>query len=220
MKRLPLLFFAIAISLVVAGFVTSANSSSKQEASHRKDVPPVKIAHPKGDHTISTTTTPSKFADKIVKDERTGIVPVRIQIPAIDVDAKVEKVGRLANGKMGVPGGFESTGWYEGGYKPGEPGNAVIDGHVDSKKGPAVFYYLKDLKKGDEIIITGENNKKRVFAVTSVETYIRDDSPVKDIFNFSYGSHLNLITCAGVYDPKTTENSKRLVVYSQLKEAN
>ncbi|WP_433747195.1 class F sortase [Falsibacillus pallidus] len=214
LKHLTLLFFAIALSLAAAGFVTSANQSPDKEVSHRREVP----VH-KNSHEISTTTTPSSYANKIIKDERTGIVPVRIEIPVIGVDAKVDKVNLLSNGKMDVPASFEGTGWYEGGYKPGEPGNAVIDGHVDSKKGPAVFYYLKELKAGDEIIVTGENHEKRIFEVTAVETYVRDESPVKNIFGFSYSSNLNLITCAGKYDPVTTENSKRLVVYSKLKDS-
>ncbi|MGM0852354.1 MAG: class F sortase [Bacillota bacterium] len=48
---------------------------------------------------------------------------------------------------MAVTESFEKTGWYQGGYKPGESGNAVIGGHVDSRNGPAIFIILTSFQK-------------------------------------------------------------------------
>ncbi|MCM3406023.1 class F sortase [Cytobacillus oceanisediminis] len=157
-------------------------------------------------------------AAEIIKDDRTGVIPSVIEIPAIGVEASVEEVGLLDDGEMDVPAGFETTGWYEGGYKPGEPGNAVIAGHVDSKKGPAVFFNLKKLKTGDEVIVTGGNMARKVFEVIEVKAYPRLDAPLKMIFGYTSRSALNLITCTGTYDHDSTQHSERLVVYTQLKQ--
>lgn len=96
-------------------------------------------------------------------------------------------------------------------------GNAVIDGHVDTKAGdPAVFAHLKDLKMNDTITISETNTSTHTFIVTSVEEFPTNTFPVNRIFGLSSGYHLNLITCDGVWDTKTSNYSKRLVVFSKL----
>ncbi|MFE4524499.1 class F sortase [Cytobacillus firmus] len=167
--------------------------------------------------------TPSQQVDTtesadIIKDDRIGIIPSVLVIPAIGVEATVEEVGLLGDGEMDVPAGFETTGWYKDGYKPGEPGNAAIAGHVDSKKGPAVFFNLKKLKPGDEVIVTGINKVRKVFQVVEVQSYPRLDAPLNKIFGYTSRSALNLVTCTGTYDPESTQHSERLVVYTQLKQ--
>lgn len=168
----------------------------------------------------SASTSLSPPASKQLKEERDGIIPQNIEIPAIKVNAAIEKVGRLANGQMGVPEGFETVGWFEPGIKPGAPGNAVMAGHVDSKTGPAVFYKLEDLKKGDEIIVKDKEGKTLTFEVTGKEAYKRKDAPVDKIFDFAYTSKLNLITCVGTFNQKEGTHEERLVVYTELKGTN
>ncbi|MBW9235451.1 class F sortase, partial [Leptospira santarosai] len=80
---------------------------------------------------------------------------------------------------------------------PGQPGNSVIAGHVDGKNGPAVFYDIGKLKSGDEIIVNAEDGSELVFIVDRVEVHPFDQSPLREIFGFSTGSRLNLITCTG-----------------------
>src|SRR5205823_10112255 len=65
-------------------------------------------------------------------------LPVRLQIPAIDVSTPLVKLGRLPDGSLEVPKDWDTAGWYDGGPRPGQPGPAVILGHVDSTTGPAV----------------------------------------------------------------------------------
>ncbi len=165
----------------------------------------------------STTTKSSEFANTIVKDERTGIVPASIEIPAINVKAPSVGVGLKENGEMDVTKSFEETFWFDKGYKPGEPGNAVIGGHVDSKEGPAIFYDIKKLKAGDEVIVTSKDGEKRTFVVTDKKEFPWDEAPLRSIFGYSHASTLNLITCTGDYDRAAENYSKRLVVYTKLK---
>jgi sortase (surface protein transpeptidase) len=46
------------------------------------------------------------------------------------------------------------AGWYALGPRPGDPGSSVILGHVDSRRGPAVLFRLRELRRGDEIKVT------------------------------------------------------------------
>ncbi|TLS35961.1 class F sortase [Pseudalkalibacillus caeni] len=154
---------------------------------------------------------------EIIKDNREGIIPDRLQIPAIGVDAEVEKVGMLSNGKMDVPKNDENVAWYQKGAQPGQPGNSVIAGHVDNKTGPAVFFKLEKLKKGDEIKVSGSDGNQRTFVVYAVKSYPRNEAPLNEIFGYTYRSGLNLITCTGDFDHEASTHKERLVVYTQLK---
>jgi sortase (surface protein transpeptidase) len=163
----------------------------------------------------STELTPPEGLK--LKADNEGIVPASIEIPAMDVNIEIEKVGRLKNGQMGVPKGFDTVGWFGEGARPGAPGNAVMAGHVDSKTGPAVFYKLEDLDKGDEVIVKDKDGKTLTFVVTGKEKYDRKTAPVDKIFDYSYGSKLNLITCTGNFNRDEGTHEERLVVYTELK---
>ncbi len=142
--------------------------------------------------------------------------PQILSIPRLGITAKIEAVGLDSVKRMDVPKDTNNVGWYKLGYKPGEVGNAVIDGHVDSLTGPAVFYNLSQLEKGDSIIIQGDN-KQLYFIVTAKETYQYDQFPVNKVFGTSSNPRLNLITCKGTFDRLKKNYSQRLVVYTQQK---
>lgn len=148
---------------------------------------------------------------------RVGL-PVRLTIPAIQVDAAIEQVGQTATGTMDVPQRFEDTGWYRFGPRPGEPGGAVITGHVDSKTAPAVFWLLHTLVPGDTIIVDADDGARRTFVVTEVTTYGREELPLDRIFESRTGTQLNLITCdrASAFDQARREYAGLTVVYAEL----
>ncbi|MED1862631.1 class F sortase [Fictibacillus nanhaiensis] len=163
----------------------------------------------------STELTPPEGLK--LKADTEGIAPSTIEIPALGINTEIEKVGRLDNGQMGVPKGMDTVGWFSDGAKPGSPGNAVMAGHVDSKTGPAVFYKLEDLEKGDEVIVKDKEGKTLIFEVTGKEKYGRKNAPVDKIFDYSYGSKLNLITCTGNFNRDEGTHEERLVIYTELK---
>lgn len=163
---------------------------------------------------VSAPSSESKI--EIIKDNRTGIIPATIEIPAINVKAQIEQVGTLKDGRMDVPKDPDNVGWYEPGTLPGAPGNAVLAGHVDDLTSPAVFYDLHKLKNGDKIFVTDTEGQTLTFEVYDQKTFPRLDAPIEEIFGFSFASTLNLITCSGDYDPKTTERAERTVIYTKL----
>ena len=92
----------------------------------------------------------------------------------------------------------------------------MIAGHVDSKTGPAVFYKLKDLKKGDKIVVSDDDGKQLTFEVVRTEDYPRKNAPVDKVFGFTYRKKLNLITCTGNFNRDAGTHEKRLFVYTEL----
>lgn len=144
--------------------------------------------------------------------------PRAIVIPKIGVEAVVEQVGEDSSGKMDVPQEADNVGWYSLGYKPGEKGSAVLDGHLDTATGaPAVFYDIDKLEVGDQVIVTDEAGKDLTFEVISAQTYPFDQVPLGEVFGSSDKPKLNLITCTGVWNTGSRNYSNRLVVYTKLK---
>lgn len=144
--------------------------------------------------------------------------PVRLEIPAIKVDAKIQEVGVTKKGNMATPNNFVDVGWYKYGPVPGSRGSAVIAGHVDNGIAlPAVFSKLKELKKGDDIYITTADGEPLHFKVTGTTEY-DFNAKADEVFTDSSGKLLKLITCSGVWVQKYRTHDKRLVVSAVLAE--
>lgn len=140
--------------------------------------------------------------------------PVRLQIPSIKVNAAIEYVGLTADGDMDTPKDYNDTAWYEPGPRPGEVGNAAIAGHVDSKTGPAVFWYLAKLKPGDEVFVVGDDGVTRRFVVAALASYGRTDAPLQQIFGPTGERHLNIITCDSSTPFTNGHYAANIVVYT------
>lgn len=146
--------------------------------------------------------------------------PVLLEIPALAVRATIEEVGVLPNGQVDVPRVAMNVAWFRESALPGQKGKpSVIDGHLDSPTGPAVFYKLRFLIPGDEMVVTYENGDRYVFVVEGKERYRFDQAPLAKIFGRNPGRMLNLITCDGAWDSGAANYQQRLVVYSRLKDS-
>jgi hypothetical protein len=79
--------------------------------------------------------------------------PTAVIIPRTGVSASLIEVDQEADGTIGAPplGAANLAGWFRGDRTPGEPGPAVIIGHLDTTTGPAVFAGLERLRRGDAI---------------------------------------------------------------------
>jgi sortase (surface protein transpeptidase) len=149
-----------------------------------------------------------------------GIIPRKLDIPAVHIHSIVEPVTYLKTGQMGVPVSTERVGYLASGILPGAAGNAIMDGHVDTYTGPAVFYPLKKLKKGDFVYVTGADGCKVQFIVEAVRFYLTSEAPIHTIFGPTEEHRLNLITCAGRYSRSKQEHEGRLVVFTKLAHMN
>jgi sortase (surface protein transpeptidase) len=140
--------------------------------------------------------------------------PVRVVIPAIDVDADLVPLGINDDQSMEVPN-FGLAGWYEPGPRPGAPGPAVIAAHVDSVKGPDVFFRLKELTDGDEITVKHADGAETTFEVRRSEQQLKEDLPVDRIWSDTKEVALRLITCGGNFDPNARSYKSNVIVYAR-----
>lgn len=164
----------------------------------------------------SPTNTPATSVKKVEIQQYAQ--PQTLTIPKINLQAAVEAVGEDNLGRMDVPEKVDDVGWYKLGYKPGEKGSAVMDGHLDTATGaPAAFYYIDQLAVGDQVIVTDKNGKNFNFEVTRVQSYPFDQLPLQEVFASNDKPRLNLITCAGTWNSGSRNYSNRLVIYTELK---
>lgn len=141
--------------------------------------------------------------------------PVRIRIPAIRVDALVGPLEVLPDGSLAAPARFDAAGWWRAGPEPGESGPAVVAGHIDNTRGPAVFYNLRRLRPGDEVLVDRADGTSAEFVVERLETYPKDRFPTDAVYGPTPGPELRLITCTGPFDRSARSYLDNIVVFAR-----
>ncbi|HEX5796859.1 MAG TPA: class F sortase [Candidatus Saccharimonadales bacterium] len=143
--------------------------------------------------------------------------PKHIKIDRVGIDYPVMEVGQKKDGTMETPPLFKDvTGWYKHGPSPGEVGPAIIVGHVDTYKGPSVFWRLRELKSGDVITVTREDKSVVRFKVTGLQQFEQNNFPTKKVYGNTKGSELRLITCGGTFNKQTLRYSENTVVFATI----
>ena len=126
--------------------------------------------------------------------------PLRVRIPSIDVDSSLLRLGVDGAGALQPPDDFGRAGWFPASPVPGDVGPAVIAGHVDSYVGPAVFFRLRELAAGDEVLVDRSDGTTARFTVTAAHRYPKDAFPTQEVYGPTARAELRLITCGGAFD--------------------
>ncbi len=137
---------------------------------------------------------------EIVAPATVAVFPTVLRIPRIGVTTELVRLGLDRAGALAAPDVFERAGWFEAGPVPGDRGPAVLAGHVDSRDGPAVFFRLKELREGDEVLVDRSDGTTAVFGVASVRTFPKDQFPTAEVYGPTPGAELRLVTCGGPFD--------------------
>jgi sortase (surface protein transpeptidase) len=178
-------------------------------------------AAPAGASGATTTTVSGAAAARgfhSTRDYRATPVPVRIEIPRIKVASPLDRLGRAADRTVEVPARWERAGWYAEGTRPGDPGPAVILGHVDSRSdGPAVFFRLRELRRGDEIVVTRADGSTVRFSVDRTEQFPKSRFPTDDVYYPAMAPSLRLVTCGGSFDATARHYRSNVIVFATLR---
>jgi LPXTG-site transpeptidase (sortase) family protein len=201
--------------LVLAGVIiigTSAYLLLDRET--QTYVPPV---NPPLVSALPESEAPSPTAEPELPATPDPSIPIAsIQIPRFNVNASIVVLGVDADGVMQTPSNPTDVAWYRFSARPGALGNAVFAAHVDYRNyGPAVFYNLKNLREGDEIIVGLEDGTSFRYSVISTVLYDERTAPVQEIVGPVNGEVVTLITCGGSFNQTTREYDKRVVVRAQ-----
>jgi hypothetical protein len=117
---------------------------------------------------------------------------------------------------MQVPADFAVVGWYVHAPTPGELGPAVLAGHVDSRRGPAVFFRLATLRPADRVMVGREDGRTTVFTVDRVARYPKPRFPTAEVYGDLPYPGLRLITCGGDFDRGRGSYRDNIVMFASL----
>lgn len=137
--------------------------------------------------------------------------PVQLFIKSLNLHPLVESVAVERSGAMSPPHNYFDVGWYRLGPVPGDPGDAVIDGHAGYPDQPLVFGKLNKLRLDDKIVVVLADGSRRAFLVDSVKSWPWTAHPT-GLFQPDGPARLTLITCSGKFNDKTFAYADRLVV--------
>jgi sortase (surface protein transpeptidase) len=172
-----------------------------------------------------TATTMSPPSTRVVAEEVTDFkadrgyatapIPVTVEIPVIGVASDLEELHRNADGTIEVPD-WNHAGWWADGPKPGQLGPAVILGHVDNKQGADVFFRLRELHAGDEVVVTRADGSTVRFAVERVERHPKDAFPTAAVYAPTLEPGLRLVTCGGEFDRSTGHYRDNFIAFATM----
>lgn len=163
---------------------------------------------------LASSTTTSASAPALHGLDRS--IPRELLVPSLGIAVPIGQLGLQANHQVQVPTSAHTVGWFRLGPTPGQMGSSVILGHVDSYRGPGIFFTLKSLVPGALIEVRLSDGLTAQFRVTSVAQYAKVAFPD----HLVYGSHsnrwLNLVTCGGTFNHATGSYESNIVVFSRL----
>jgi hypothetical protein len=141
-----------------------------------------------------------------------AVRPVSLAIDRLRLDGPLAELSVAENGELLAPDDPEQAGWYEAGVVPGDVGPAVIGGHVDSRRGPGVFYRLRSLRPGDPVEVVRSDGQLARFRVTTVREVPKVDFPTVAVYGPTPRPELRLITCGGRFDRQARSYTENVVV--------
>lgn len=169
-------------------------------------------AGPAAKVTETGVPAPKASVDPLPRSE-----PVRVRVPAAGVDTgPVLKLGLAGDGTVEVPSpaDAERIGWYDKGVTPGETGPAVLIGHFDTARGPAVLKNVAKVRVGDEITVARADGTEAVFRVRELEQVDKKAFPTRKVYGDTERPELRLITCGGeLVDGHRPDN---IILYADL----
>jgi LPXTG-site transpeptidase (sortase) family protein len=136
-------------------------------------------------------------------------LPIWLEISRIQVDAPVVQMG-VEGGEYQVPS-FD-VGHHADSARPGEPGNSIYNGHLQTINAGRVFARLHELRPGDAI---------RVYTRTHRVDWVVEDVRTVPNTELSFlqpsaAPRITLYTCEGTFDLRTRDYTHRRVVVGKL----
>ncbi|RSM82357.1 class F sortase [Amycolatopsis sp. WAC 01375] len=147
-----------------------------------------------------------------------GTRPTNVRIPKIGAESSLVTVAIGKDGKMSVPSAKTpmQAAWYRLSPVPGDVGPSILLGHVDGNKQPGIFYKLKDVNPGDEVLVDRSDGKSLKFVVEKKDQVPKDQFPEEAVYGNTDKPQLRLITCGGVFDKEEHSYKDNVIVYANL----
>ncbi|GGY27980.1 class F sortase [Streptomyces omiyaensis] len=197
-------------TLTATVLLVAALAGCSAQAGPTAATPPARIAEP-------SAPAPAATASAAPVKPLARSLPVRVQLPSAAVDARgILDLGLNADGTVEVPSVAQADriGWYTKGVTPGETGPAVLIGHFDTERGPAVLKDVSKVRVGDELTVTRADGTAAVFRVRELQQVDKDAFPTEKVYGDTRRPELRVITCGGeLVDGHRPDN---IILYADL----
>ena len=169
---------------------------------------------------VAGTSGSSKSSSGSGVETLSASTPTKVSVPTIGAESSLIATGLKADGSLEVPplSNPMQASWYDESPTPGSLGPSVILGHVNGSGKPGIFYRLKDIKAGEQILVDREDGQTAVFTVANIDTVPKAAFPAEQVYADTPDSQLRLITCGGIFDPAARSYEANIVVYANLTE--
>ncbi|MBW5449321.1 sortase [Cohnella sp. CFH 77786] len=208
MKRLLVLLSFVIVSCLSAACSGSSNSPETAQAV------PLVVSVEKGPVQEGPALLPAEAdpePDALSEEEKAKRIPVRVKVPAFEIDAPIEPVGLDNEGRVDTIPDAATVGWYKYGPAPGAQGNAILDGHRDYKRKLGALRPIERLKVGEAVTIAFADGSEQTFKVVSNNTYPLDDVP-ENVMELTGEARVSMITCSGKFVREKGGYQSRVVV--------
>ncbi|MBO0837986.1 MAG: class F sortase [Actinobacteria bacterium] len=152
----------------------------------------------------------------------------RLVIPSIGTDAPVIPEGASGpdGGALDVPSSVHVVAWWDGVWKspsgtvhekvaqPGQPGVALLAGHIDSAaQGHGALYRLQQVKTGAAVTVYGAKGAATTWKVTSLQVVSKSALP-NALFVNSGPPRLAIVSCGGPFDASTGHYEDNVIAWA------
>jgi sortase (surface protein transpeptidase) len=202
---------ALAAGLLAVGVGAAGLATSALSPAHAAPLPPRPTPIPAPTEPTERTVLPASLA--------TGpqaARPTWLSIPSLGIRTKLIRLGVKSDGTLQVPSSTTVAGWYTGSPRPGTVGSAIIAGHVDSRTGPGIFFWLRTLHRGNRIYVGRADGTMAVFTVTKIRKFAKDEFPPAAVYGPVPDAELRVITCGGIFDRSRGSYLSNVVVFARL----
>jgi flagellar basal body L-ring protein FlgH len=155
------------------------------------------------------------------------VAPARIDIAKINAHSTLIPTGLNPDQSLATPDVHhpQQASYYcivdpqkicSSGVIPGQPGPAVILGHIDGAKQKGLFYDLGKMQVGDTITITLKDGTVLTFQVYRILQQSKNQFPTQVVYQPTSVPEIRAITCTGPWVGGVNGYGDNLIVFASL----
>ena len=201
-SRAPQMSALVAVLLTLAAGLAVATAVPRPEAG--------------APSTVAALALPQAIAPSPTVVTARTITATRLRIPSVDVDTALIPIDVDRAGVLVPPATTDVAGWFVRGAAPAQPGPAIVAGHIDSFRGPGVFFRLHEIAVGSEVEVDTADGPPAHYQVVSVTTLLKSDFPTEQVYGPTPAPELRLITCGGTFDHADRRYLSNVIVSAVL----
>ena len=215
----------VTTGILVVGAVTfsSAHSDQRPSAPATPSPAPGVSERPAVAHNTSATPHAGDVSQITASGSFLVIPALGVRAPLIPTGA----VGAPETASLTIPANIRTVGWWDGTVTdgdsivqenapaPGQPGVAVIAGHIDSESAPGALYDLGALKAGATIEVSDSTGRLSTWTVDAPpQTVLKTQLPAR-LWATAGPPQLALVTCGGPFDTGTGHYADNVIVWAR-----